>query len=422
MEKISEAVKKMETGDTEGALEILQNVLTTATDIEKFQVVDAYYDWGFFDKAVVILEQLLVDYPDEGEIIVQLAELYIELQNDERAMELLNDITAEDPVYLASLIHLADLYQAQGLFEVSEQKLLIAKSLAPEEVVIDFALGELLFSIGQYNRAIPYFEKVVKESATLNAISIPQRLAESNALIGDYEQALLHYESAESKDPNTLFKHGFTARQVKRNDIALTVFRKLLELDPHYHSAYYELAQTLRDEGMNEEAREIVARGLGYDQHNKELFLLAGHIEVTLRHPEKAIEYVQEAIKLDSDYKEAVLVLIDLYKDIMEYKEIILLLERIKREGGTDPLYDWEEARAYVAEELYEKANTSYEVASNQLMHDAEFLKEYGYFLVEEGEINRAVEILTNYLQFEGQDEEVISFLERIRFSDDSNL
>lgn len=422
MELIHKAISLMDDGNADEAIEILESHLEVAADETKFQIVELYYEWGFFDKAIIILENLLETHPDEGDIILTLAEMYIEVQNDERAIDLLNDIAADNPVYLQSLIHLADLYQAQGLFEVSEQKLLQAKKLAPNEIVIDFALGEFLFSIGQYNRAIPFYELIAKEQEVLNHISIVERLAEAYAYVGNYEEALAYYEQQDSKEPNTLFKYGFTAQQVKRNDIAITVWSKLVELDPHYHAAYYELAKVLKEEGRQEEAVEIVAKGISYDEFNKELFLLAAQIDLLKNDRAGALLHINRAIKLDSDYKEAILFLIQLHKDDGNFEEIITFLKEIKGTGATDPLYDWEEARAYVEEELYKEAVLAYQEASAHLMHDAEFLKEYGFFLTEEGKIKEALEVLTNYLQIEPQDDEVISYLERLMFSVDEDV
>lgn len=422
MDVIHEAMRLLESENVDEALELLEDTLKTANDDEKFQVVQVYFEWGFYDKAIVILEGLLEKYPGEAEIVLTLAEMYIELEKDDQAIDLLNEIEEDNPVYLESLIHLADLYQAQGLFEVSEQKLLQAKRLAPDEIVIDFALAELLFSVGQYNRAIPFYEKVAKEQAELNYVSIVERLAEAYAYIGNYEEALEYYEAQDSKEPNTLFKYGFTAQQIKRNDIAINVWRELIELDPHYHAAYFELAKVLKEEGMLEEATDIVTKGISYDEFNKELFFLAGEIDITKNNHKAAIDNLNRAIELDNDYKEAILLLIELYKQDGAFQDILSLLQTIKASGATDPLYDWEEARAFVEEELYKEALTAYQDASIHLMHDATFLKEYGFFLTEEGKLKEAIEILTNYLQIEPQDDEIISFLDRLMFSESDEI
>ena len=69
-------------------------------------------------------------------------------------MLILNEIHEEDPAFPQALLLLADLYQMQGLYEVSEHKLLKAKEILPDEVLIDFALGELYLEEGKFIEAI----------------------------------------------------------------------------------------------------------------------------------------------------------------------------------------------------------------------------------------------------------------------------
>lgn len=417
MDSINEAIQLVDHGKVDEAIQLLAKTAITATDDEKFMIIELYYEWGFFEQAIQLLEELLEKYPEEGEIITLLAEIHIDLEKDDVAIELLNRLEKDDPFYAASLIHLADLYQTQGLFEVSEQKLLEAKELFPDEIVIDFALGELLFSIGQPNRAIPFYERVLHQSEVLNQISIPERLAESLASVGRYEEALQYYEKLESDDPDTLFKYGFTAFQQKRNDIAITVWKKLSEVDPHYHTVYEELGRALKAEGQIEEAYATVQKGLQMDEFNKELFFLAGQLAYQLQKLQESVEYLQNALALDHDFKKALLFLIQIYNDSHEYNQTIQLVNDVKASGATDPLYDWELAKAYKEEEQYKDALKAYKEASVGLLDDTEFLKEYGYFLVEEGFIPDAIHILKRYVDLEPLDEEVITYIERLNYS-----
>ena len=48
--------------------------------------------------------------------------------NEEEAILILEKIHEDDPSFPESLLLLADLYQMEGLYEVSEQKLLKAKA------------------------------------------------------------------------------------------------------------------------------------------------------------------------------------------------------------------------------------------------------------------------------------------------------
>src|SRR5690625_1426570 len=172
MRDVERAIELVDEGEVDEALSILDNFLLDANDEERFAVADLYYGWGFIDEAIDIVEKLLGKYPTEGQLITKLVSMYIDVEKDDKAIELLNKIDEEDPYYVQALLQLADLYEVQGLYEVAEQKLFEAKKLEPEEKIIDFALGELLFSTGQYNRAIPFYERVSDSFTTLNDVAI----------------------------------------------------------------------------------------------------------------------------------------------------------------------------------------------------------------------------------------------------------
>jgi len=417
MDAINRSIKLVEQGKVEEATQLLDQVTESASDEEKFTIINLYYEWGFLEQAIQLLEELLQKYPKEGEIITLLAEINIELEKDDEAIELLNQLNKDDPFYAAALMQLADLYQAQGLFEVSEQKLLEAKDMYPEEIVIDFALGELMFSIGQPNRAIPFYERTLLKTKELNGVSIQERLAESYASVGRYEEALQFYEKLSSEHPDTLFKHGFTAFERGRNDIAIRIWSKLMEIDPYYYTVYEQLSKAYKAEGRLEEAYEVVQKGLQMNEFNKDLYFTAGQLAYQLLKVSESTEYIQQAIALDHDFSKAVLFLVTIYTDENEYNKIIHLINDVKAAGATNPLYDWELAKAYNEQEAYKEALQMYKEASTELSDDSDFLKEYGYFLVEEGLISDAKETLQQYMDLEPLDEEVAAFLERLNFS-----
>src|SRR5690606_30476673 len=112
---------------------------------------------------------------------------------------------------------------------------------------------------------------------------------------------------------------------------------------------------------------------------------LAGSLAHQIGLEEETEQYMREAVNLDADYKEAVLFLIEILKEKERHEDIIELIKVVKETGGEDPLYDWELARAFNEIESYNDALNYYQEAYNSLQHDNDFLKEYGYFLMEEG-------------------------------------
>src|SRR5690625_2767932 len=161
MDRSMTAVHLRDTKQREESRQILDNGLLVTDDDKKYTIAELYLQWGLNEKAQSILQDLLHRYPEENDIKIMLADIYIGLEDDQSAINLLSEIDANDPSYLQALLQMADLYEAQGLFEVAELKLLEAKQINPNEPIIDFALGEFLFSIGEYNRATTYYEKKI---------------------------------------------------------------------------------------------------------------------------------------------------------------------------------------------------------------------------------------------------------------------
>lgn len=165
---------------------------------------------------------------------------------------------------------------------------------------------------------------------------------------------------------------------------------------------------------MFEEAYKTVQQGLERDSYQKELFFLAADIAHQLGKNNESEEHVRQAIALEPDYKEAVLFLIELLKEKEAFDEIIELIHSIKNTGAEDALYDWELAKANVEIESFDDALNSYQQAYTSLQHDSDFLKEYGYFLTEEGRVQEAIPILKAYLDQQPIDEDVREHVERL--------
>lgn len=420
MDTILQAVQLVENNQIDKALDLLRSFLNDANDDEKYTIAELYLQWGFLDEARDILQELIIKYPLENDLVLSLADIFIEQDNDEEAIELLAEIGEDQPEYVQVLLQLADLYQAQGLFEVAEQKLLTAKNILPNEIIIDFALGELFFSIGEFLKATTYYEKVKREQDTIADISVHDRLAESYAAIGEYEKALELFKTGTTETPDKFFKYGVTANQAGRNDIAINAWKRVLELDEYYHTVYLNLADALLEEAMYKEAHETVKKGLQVDEYNKQLYFIAAKVTNQLNDLEASEDYVRQAIALDPDYREAVLFLVEHLKETDRHTEIIELITEIKSVGAGDGLYEWELARAYNEEENFPEASQAYQAAYVTLADDTDFLKEYGYFLTEDGQVKEAITVFSKYLEQLPDDYEIEEFYSRLKLSENN--
>ncbi|MEC0694660.1 tetratricopeptide repeat protein [Bacillus atrophaeus] len=413
---IQEAIKLVEAGETEKGLNTLSKAEKQLHDEDKAIAAQLYYEWGNADKAISLISDLHDLYPEETELTNFYAELLIDIDEEEKALAVLKTIPETDASYPESLLLMADLYQMQGLFEVSEQKLLKAKSILEDEPVIDFALGELYYTQGAYAKAIQYFKRTAEEQSEIGGVNVHQRLAESLSASGEFEEAIPWYEKAveETPEPNTIFGYGFTASQAGFVKTAIKQLSDLKEIDPSYSSLYMPLAESYEAEGMYEEALKTAKEGISYDEYNKELFLYAAKMTLKIENVQEGKKLLQEALALDPGYVEALHTLLAVYLKEEDYELIIDLIQEVRGYGEEDPKYNWYLASAYTELEKYEEAKKCFEAAYLHYREDRDFLYEYANFLLEEGLQQEALPLLKEVLKLDGANEELEETILRI--------
>ncbi|EBD1473415.1 tetratricopeptide repeat protein [Listeria monocytogenes] len=417
MELANKMLHALEHEDMALAKKYFDEVVQAGTDEEQYYLAEELFTLGFLDETEDLYELLLAKYKDEGELLVRAAEVALEKDDIDSAQDYLEKVNKEDEAYIESLLVLADLYQMQGLFEVSEQKLLEAKQMAPNEPIIDFALGEYYLSQARFASAVQSYQTAVEAGLTIisnGAVSVYERIAEAFAASGAFEEALSYYERAleDKESVDTLFGMGLTAYQAKYYTKAIHALEHLREHDPSYTTLYSYLAKSYEENGEPEKAIAVLRDGLTQDEFNKEMFLEAGKLAVTLRLPEEAEEFYRQAIVLDEEYSEAIMQLNKLLLAKEDYEGVIELVEGLGEEVISEPQIFWDVSVAYQETEQYNKAKANYELAYPHFTNNPTFLKEYGLFLREEGEYAKSQEVLRNYLELEPEDTEILSLFD----------
>src|SRR5690606_22173322 len=171
MKRVEQCIAALQQGKLNTARRIMKAIKNKGSDLEKYSLAEQLHSLGFLNFAETLYQDLLKKYPEEGELLIALAETYIDMDRTDEALLLLEKITPDDPVYVQALLLLADLYQLQGLYEVSEEKLKEAEKLAPDEIVIIFAQAELYNSLGRFAEAIYKYKQVLKEAKEFAGVS-----------------------------------------------------------------------------------------------------------------------------------------------------------------------------------------------------------------------------------------------------------
>lgn len=411
------AIALIESGEIEEGLQQLEEVGQKGSHDEKFELIMYYMQLGLVDKALKLAEELYELYPDEGQLLLVLGELYMELDREEEAIEVLNDIHKDDELYVQSLLVLADVYQMQGLEEVAEQKLLEAKRILPEESIIDFGLGEFYFSQENYRKSAAYYESVLAQHKELSNVNISLRLAESLSGFGEWEQAIPFYETGleESKEIYSMFQFANTLMQAEFPTRAIKILNELKELDPEISGLYLLQAQAYEAEGMLEESHQALREGLKFDEYNVDLLMALAKISFKLHDMQGAEKALEEALALETNFMEAILLLSELYLKQEKYEETVQLLTDAMNNGEHAPHFHWDLATATKELELFDDALKYYEEAYTFFKTQSDFLEEYGYFLLEEGQREKAKAVFENILSLDATLTHIEELLQNLR-------
>ncbi len=407
-------MKVMEEGNIEKLNEMLDAFLLDGDPDEQYQLADQLTEYGFLQEAVVVLEHLHFLFPEEEQLKIDQAQLYLELNKEDEALEMLSSIDRKSDSYPQALLTLADYYQMIGLYEVAEQKINEAIKLLPNEPLLQFAKGELLLQTGRYLEAARLMEELTPSKDSLQGVNLPLKIAEIYSAGAAYEEAIPYYTEALEQEaaPDILFHAAYAFFQVRYYESAAKHLERLIEIDSDYFSGYMLLAETYAMLEKNEDALEIIKAGIARDEFEKEYYLFAGKISLKLGRVKEAEEFLREAIALDPEYMEAIYVLSTLFSNEEMDEELVELYELLKQEQ-----FEWSSlypllAEAYNRLEMYEKAYEFYKLAYTDFKEDVVFLEKYVYFLLEEGKRDEAKDVVLLLQKLQPENSEWLEILE----------
>lgn len=408
MASIKDIQHAVEQGDPRSVNESIEAYLLSGDPEEQYDLSEWLAEIGYVEEAIKVLEHLQFVFPEESQLTVDRANLLIEVDREDEALNALMEISKDDELYPQVLVTLADLFQLQGLIEAAESRLNEAIELLPEEPLLQQAKAELLLDSGRYLESAKIYQDLKREGTQLEGVDLSERLAEVYSAGAAYEEALPFYEEAlkETQKPDVLFGAAFAAFQTRQYEMAVRRLDELIGLDPDYFSAYLLRAQSLNMAEDYEGAYHAILKGIERDEYDKELYLFAGKLALKLGKAQEGVENLRQAIALDPEYMEAIYTLVS-YFHAEELDEDTLELAESVIESGDDwaGLYPMI-AEAYERTEQFAKAGEYFGKAHPAFRDDPNFLEKYARFLIEEGKRGEALEIIKELQALEPENPE----------------
>ena len=415
MSNSEKALEALQNNDLDEYQKNLKNALDQDNDDMLFSLAEELYSLGFSDDALKIYRQLLKKYPDEDEIRTYIADILIAKDDTDGALEVLNEIKPDSSYYINALLVEADLYQTQDLFVVSEHKLIEAEKLAPDEPIVKFAVAELYYSEGKYESAIKLYLNLIKQGQlSISNVNLVERLGVSYAHVGNFENAIGYLEQIKPIDmtPDVLFETGFTYLQLGNYAKSIEIFEMLRDTDNQYASLYIYLGEAFEKDNKPEDALRTYQEGLSVDEYNVILYLKAADIAARLGKMDLTVKYLEKGNQVNPDNREVVTKLSEIYvKDGQFEKDVDFLSDYLSDNNLVPQLY-WDLAISYDHMNKIKQASENYQKAAMNLKDNPDFLKNYIFFLRENGKVNESIEFLKQYVNLVPDDDEMVYMLQ----------
>lgn len=359
--------------------------IETQDEQRLYEFAQQFQQVGFIEEAQYIAHEGYAAWPYEDWTLL-IAELHVENGELDEALDQLLTIDADSQYYPATLLAIAEVYQLQELYEVALAKLEQAKDIVGSEPVIDLAMAELYFLMGQFQQALTCYQEV-ELANIVDQADIWKKLSRTLIVMGEFEEAVAYLErlSMDDHTSDTLFECGLAYYQLEEYTRAIYWFEELLSRDPDYLSAEHYLARAYIENGQDERAQHVLEQALEKNPYQAVLYheLHALYMKQQLWESletlfEKAQQHVSDDTTMNVYYA--------YHLKQQDDMEAVITFVQKQMEEDEDSQYYWLLASAYAALEEDEQAKEYFEKAYPLFAEDVTFLEEYMLYVREIGD------------------------------------
>lgn len=148
-----------------------------------------------------------------------------------------------------------------------------------------------------------------------------------------YEDALVLYQEIQERahpHSQVLFEYALCCHALARNDLAKSILKNIIQCDPGYYLAYYNLAVMVQDEDL-EEAIRLYERELLLRQEQSLSLINLSHLYQKKNECNKAVQLLEKYYPQRSDDQNLKINLAQVYLELKEFrKSYPLLIDLLK--------------------------------------------------------------------------------------------
>lgn len=257
-------------------------------------------------KSISELNKRILDEPNNASLYHERAKAYFANKLYKEALADMQRAIKVDSTIAEQYVTLADIYLATNKTRGTKEALEKSIALAPDNTTAIMKLAELLFLVKSYDESLKYLNDVLKidqfnaKAYFMKGMNFLEK--------GDTSSAISSMQTAVEQDQKyyaAYMQMGWLYAE-KKNRLAIDYYDNALKLQPHSIEAYYGKAKFLQDIGDWENAALTYNALLEVDPHYKNAYYNLGAIELlSTKKYEKALGYFDKAINADANYVEA---------------------------------------------------------------------------------------------------------------------
>lgn len=384
-EEILQIIDKLRQGtypeaDLNNILNSLDQFHTDESLEALFVLGDALQNAGLDYQARQIFLHLNNNVDHDDYVISYIVESYISEGRLDDALELIN----QSPTTPTVLLLKSEIFQQMNLNDVALKLLFEAKDLS-DDLILDFAIAELYYSMGELEEATRYYESVINQGVDeVNGIMLGLRMADINVNLLNFDDARAYFDSVEEErySNEDYYKKALLEYNLKDYDAAKVLLEKVIDNEPYFINAYILLMNIYETEHNLDDAIQTLQTYLRENDKNSLIYFHLGRLYFRMNQAETAIKNFSIATELDEDYDDAYL----------------MLFESILKTGDTSTIDDYVkhlDINALSGESIYllakiesenendDKALKYYKDAEALIGDSVEFYQDYYFYLRE---------------------------------------
>lgn len=329
-----------------------------------YEVAEFYEDQKEYDKAIVVYRRI-IEEGDTGDMAkTRLVNLYLTLEENDKALELLRDLRTIVPEAHNIDITISRILLSQEKYEEAIMILEDVLQTNPELTVVRYLLG-LAYYRNEQNTKAENALKLIPTESSLYEDSIFLRvkiLSEKDDHPGAMELLQVQVADSGTRKPSYYVLLASLYRENDQAELGRETYEQALKLYPDDVDLLYNYGIFLERTGEQDKAMARMQAVLALDPDNGPALNFVGYTwadnNINLA---EALEYIKRAVELmpDDGYVRDSLGWV--YFRIGNVDQAIIELEKASEMVGTDPVIMEHLGDVYMHMEQFEKALAAYE-------------------------------------------------------------